>query len=616
MSQYDFRFRTISEYNYTYATPVLWQAWHEAFFNRVGSVLNANGEWIRLHTAGCTTDSWTTPNCTRTCGNATAMFSSPENVWNCMALATVTMEVVGGNKTVDPDNLKAMDDIFHLGGSLDAFDGLHVFAGVRQCFWQSCSDSKYGSCTPGLQRFRCDPIDATNIADFAAVIDRPYCQDAGLGIDSDIAGPGILVSYVIQIALVLLFAAFFWSTYQPWTRLRSAVRELRDNGSASKRPGPPEGTELAPPDTLDLEPAGNFAVAVHSAVSDLQDAQTAFGLTIAVIFLCAFGGAGDLGLANVTSVFSYTMNRDIAFGLLVVGTCSVVFLQPCRQRVGKGGTLRAISMVPMVASWLLLIVAHGTRDHGSWANPQKFIKNLRDNAAVEDCGNNPGPMSYCLGSQLQGPDKSQQVFKLTTALAPAVHLLSAIVLLEECIAFLGWYFDSRNGTATGRTRRSKGLQILQLCSRIFTFILLAAELLGVALLLIFTVDVGKAFKMIEQINGGVHSWGFGQLAATAIWIPVVTSFVTFLVGTSPSRLPMLALITDLEMQSAVKKERKQEYTANSKCPGREPLRCRCQARRSRKITVRILRTHLCWALNRQARMFHCPFFRHELVVEL
>lgn len=544
----------MSEYNYTYATPTSWQAWHEAYFDRVGGVLQANGEWVRLLNSGCTTDSWATPNCTRTCSNATAMFSSPENVWNCMALATVTMEVVQGSKTVDPSNLRKMDDIFDLGGSLEAFDKLRVFASVRQCFWQSCSDSKYGNCTSSLTRFRCDHIDSDNIEDFASVIRGSYCQGAALGVDSDIAGPGILVAYMFQISLVLILAGIFWFTYQPYSSFKTAARQLRSGFSgASKRP-----EETGPPslETLDSKPAGRFTIAVHSTVADLQKAQTAFGLTIGVIFLFAFAGESKLGLANVSSVLSYTINRDIAFGLSVVGMCSIVFLQPCRQRVGKRGKSRLFSMVPMVLSWILMSIAHGFKARGAWADPKKFLETLKENAAVEDCGNNPGPMSFCLGPLLQGPDQSQQVFSLTIKLTPVVHCLSAIVLFEE-------YIVLRRGKSGSKISRSLSGRFGQ----ILTFIPLAAKLLGLSMLVICLIDVVKAFIKIRQINGGQHSWGFGQLAAMAVWIPVVVNLLIFLAGMLPLHVHEWQLTDYVGIQLALRREQKPESTANFKCPG-------------------------------------------------
>ncbi|KAJ4171339.1 hypothetical protein NW754_013108 [Fusarium falciforme] len=282
MPAYDYGFRTISEYNYTHPTPTLWQAWHEAYFRRITNVLHADGEHVRLFESGCTTDSWTAPNCTRTCSDAKYMFSSPANVWNCMALAAVTMEVVPGNKTVDLVSLKQMDDRFDLGGSLEAFDKLHVLKSVRRCFWQSCSDSKYGNCTSDLENFRCNPVNPANLQDFSRAIHHAYCRNANLGVDADIAGPGILVAYMVQIALVLILAGLFWITCQPWNCLETATRQsFGTSGRAS--------TLETRKEVLDSKHANRVTLAVHSTISELQEAQTAFGLTIGVIFLCAFG---------------------------------------------------------------------------------------------------------------------------------------------------------------------------------------------------------------------------------------------------------------------------------------------------------------------------------------
>ncbi|RSL57726.1 hypothetical protein CEP53_006369 [Fusarium sp. AF-6] len=489
--EYDYRFRTINEYNYTHPTPILWQAWHEAYFRKIGSVLHADGEPVRLFESGCTTDKWTAPNCTRTCSDAKYMFSSPENVWNCMTLAAVTMEVVPGNKTVDPDSLKEMDEQFDLGGSLEAFDKLHVFTRVRRCFWQSCSDSKYGNCASELEDFRCDPVSPGNIKDFDRVINYAYCRDADLGVDSDIAGPGILVAYMVQITLALILAGLFWATYQPWQRFKTmttqfltvficaSMSETITQISASK-------------------PANRVTLAVHSAISELQEAQTAFCIVIGAILICAFTGITGLGLANISSVLSYSVNHDIAFGLLVVGACSIAFLKPCRQRVGKYVKSRLVFTIPMAFSWNSTIVAHALKAGGSWANPRHLIEILRENAAVEGCGNNPGPMSFCLGPLLQGPDESQRVFESTTKLAPFVHVLLIIALVEEGVIFIRETSESnRDSFVSGRFYR------------IFSWNLFLVDLMSFIMLIICLVEMVIAFKKLQELNGGQYSWGFG-----------------------------------------------------------------------------------------------------------
>jgi hypothetical protein len=519
MAEYDYRFRTMDEYNYTYTTPIDWQAWHEAYFGRVSAVLNANGEPVRLLSSGCTTSDSAARNCSRTCGNATAMFSSPENVWNCMALATVTMETVQGSKRVDPDNLKIIDEKFDLGGSLEAFDRLRVFTHVRQCFWQSCSDSKYGKCTQELQRFRCDHISPDNLGRFGRVIKGAFCGDADLGIDSDIAGPGVLVAYIIQVNLVIALASIFWLTYLPGATTRffkAAKRFCISPDSESRRSSRrSEDRESEPAETRDSKTAGGLIAPVHSALSDLQEAQTAFGLTIGVIFLLAFG-LGKLGLANVTSLLSYTINQDMAFGLLIVGTISIAVLHPCLRRTGEHSKLWLISLV---VSWVLLSIANYLRDKGSWADPERFLGNLKRHAAVHDCGNNPGPISFCLGPRLQGPDDSQKSLATTIRLIPAVHVVCGWLVVQDLISFLVstiyWF--------TGRNRHP----INRLLNHLQCFLSLIAgslNLMGLAVLVVGLRDIIRAFDKVKALNDGQHSWGFGQLVATAVWFPVVLKF--------------------------------------------------------------------------------------------
>ncbi|KAM6509936.1 hypothetical protein FALCPG4_017572 [Fusarium falciforme] len=90
MPAYDYKFRTISEYNYTHSTPTLWQAWHEAYFRRITGVLHADGEHVRLFESGCTTDSWTarvlSPSYSRAANESAGMSSRDGSPWSHVGL--------------------------------------------------------------------------------------------------------------------------------------------------------------------------------------------------------------------------------------------------------------------------------------------------------------------------------------------------------------------------------------------------------------------------------------------------------------------------------------------------------------------------------------------------
>lgn len=521
-NKYDYQFRTIYDWNYTHSTPQTWQGWHEAYFGRVSSVLKANREWIRLHDRGCTTPGSASQNCSLTCGNATSMFSSPESIWNCLALATVSMETAQGNKTIDPDDLRVKHEHFDLGDTetLRAFNQLNVFGKVRQCFWQSCTDSKYGKCAQGLQKFKCEPVNPDNLSLFGDVIKNQYCQDADIGIDSDIAGPGVLIAYMIQISLVLFLAILFWLTFLVWPKRRFARASKR-----SPRPGVNPDFELRRSEDkasgTQAKTRGDLIKVVDSALSDLQEAQTAFGLTIGVIFLVAFV-QGKLGLANVASLSSYTVNRDIAYGLLIVGTISIAVIHQCLRLAGKHSIPWSLTLG---LSWFLLIASHISREKGSWADPEVFVDNLKMHAKINDCGDNPGPMSFCLGPQNLGPNES--FFDNTKMLIYVVHTIYAVLVLRDLI-----WLMSRIKWLMSRIKYvgivEDWLDQIRRRYHILLVLPLSFNLLGIAVLIVGFCEVIKTFSKLKNLNDGQLSWAFGQFAAIAIWFPAVIKFMRLL----------------------------------------------------------------------------------------
>jgi hypothetical protein len=167
-----------------------WQAWETAHFFCVNEIVENPTDGARLVSIGCNNGDASSPNCTTACSNATLMYSSPVNLWNCMTLAMLGILIGQGNNTIDRDSERKMDERFHF-GTVEKFNSLNVFRKVRDCAWASCSDSTYGSCTSSLQGFKCGPVSPDNIAEFGRAMTKPYCQAASAGIDLDNAGQGV-----------------------------------------------------------------------------------------------------------------------------------------------------------------------------------------------------------------------------------------------------------------------------------------------------------------------------------------------------------------------------------------------------------------------------------------
>ncbi|KAF5714557.1 hypothetical protein FMUND_7366 [Fusarium mundagurra] len=124
------KFQIIDKYDFnrTYhgiAISEQWQAWETAHFFRVRSIIENPTVGARLISYGCNNGDASSLNCTTTCPNATLMYNSPENLWNCMTLATLGMLVGPGNDTIDRKSEKKMDEQFHF-GTVEKFNTLNT----------------------------------------------------------------------------------------------------------------------------------------------------------------------------------------------------------------------------------------------------------------------------------------------------------------------------------------------------------------------------------------------------------------------------------------------------------------------------------------------------------
>ncbi|KAF4477181.1 hypothetical protein FAGAP_12473 [Fusarium agapanthi] len=495
-----YRFRVLDTYNYTYDTPEMWQAWHEAYFRRISSVLGANGEWVRLKDDGCTMPEYKTPNCIRTCSNATSIFYSESNVWNCIALATVSIQVLQGNKSFGEENVVSMDQRFNLGGSdFRAIDQLGIFAQVRGCFSQSCAESKFGKCTSEFEPYQSRPINAGNILDFANMINGPYCRNTSLGIDPDIAGPGIIVSYMMLLALVLLLSFLFcFSCLFPIKSRKETTESLFCLSDLCPMKARKEATESSNSWQC---PCYKPQSKVETLIVNLQEAQGSFVFTVSFIYLIAFD-RNTIGLSNIGTLLSFAINRDIGYGLMIIGTFSVAALH---YFACKSGMHWLKSLVLVLSNMAMLARAHHIYTKDSWANPERFLDSLRENAALEKCGNNPGPMSFCLGARLQRLTETQQTFALTKRMVYAVYVLCILLLIEDSIMrFL-----------SNRRRDSP----------MYRWGLVVFHTLVLARFAPLAIGLYDLQATLNQIDGDEHSWSFGQFVAVSVWGPLALKLI-------------------------------------------------------------------------------------------
>ncbi|KAK2594341.1 hypothetical protein QQS21_007942 [Conoideocrella luteorostrata] len=173
------------------------QMWREAYSEAASATLTSPGNVAKLIEGGCQVGNGQPLNCTAACLDQKYMLSTCKNVWNCMALATVAGRVADVGGTVNQQKWNEVSSKFNI-GSIGDFDRLGTLQRVRDCYWQSCYDSKNGTCSQAFWDFKCGGLSGRdNAIKFNNLISN-YCsnsEDLGAVADADIAGQGVSIAH-------------------------------------------------------------------------------------------------------------------------------------------------------------------------------------------------------------------------------------------------------------------------------------------------------------------------------------------------------------------------------------------------------------------------------------
>ncbi|PNP47776.1 hypothetical protein THARTR1_10461 [Trichoderma harzianum] len=527
-----------------------WQMWDMAYFKRVSETLADPRHTAKLMAEGCDNGDPGELNCTKTCNSAEYMFRSPQNLWNCMTLSTVAMKVIPKptNDTVNQGSEKDMDDMFHF-GSLRDFDQLFVFRKVRECMWQSCSDSKYGKCTDGLFDYQCTPIHQFSIENFGTVLSERYCSVADPGFDFDLVGQGVstishativmspaltinckvLISYIMQQVLVIFFCLSFgltckWTRKHIWARVGRLVRK-----GSSFNPSATRNQNTCPLVRWFVRFCQQFPSAIISTLMDLQEAQTLFAATISIATIVAFHCY--MGLANIVSISSYVLNNDIAHGVIIIGMSPLLLLQLCLHASEQASTY---TLVFVFLNWLFVVVKSALQKRGAAG----FEKTLKRQSTVPACGDNPGAMSYCMNY-----DKTTGFTHIKCSLIFA-HLLTFLLLMDWALATLHGLYEKdcppNKGSRWACIKSRIKSWIIHRAKRLFKFSyvqsLVRKKVLAIGTAFVAIVPMALGLADLVQLYKGMRlryapegglPWSFGQVTAVAVWFPVVCKFLYY-----------------------------------------------------------------------------------------
>ncbi|KAL7907053.1 hypothetical protein GGI35DRAFT_470905 [Trichoderma velutinum] len=155
---------------------------------------------LNLYAGGCK-NRWTNEtNCTEACGDIKLLFQDWQTRWNCLTLANMAISKPRphhfSNANTAGDTAKALD---HLAvANLSAFDAVGVLKKFHNCASESW---------PKDEPFRdfeavTNSSDSPNVHHWGGYISRVCDLKSKVTIDTDLAGPGVFVSYFVLILLV------------------------------------------------------------------------------------------------------------------------------------------------------------------------------------------------------------------------------------------------------------------------------------------------------------------------------------------------------------------------------------------------------------------------------
>ncbi|TVY68082.1 hypothetical protein Focb16_v002927 [Fusarium oxysporum f. sp. cubense] len=526
-------FQYLSTLNFTdspfkqFTIPQDWRAWEVAWLYRLPAIITHASYPARLIENGCIIDNVT--NCHKACGSEEHMFSNPETLWNCLTLATVAMMSTNrGPDAISNQTFGEVDRKFNT-GPLDEFWKLGAVLSYVKCALQSCSDSKFGGCPPELWTFQCQMITSKNIKDLGRIMSTEYCDKADPGIDYDIAGPGIIVAYLIQFTTVLFFALCYKIT-KTWIRNLTLISLLPFQEPAAAVETAFQWQKMVSRST--------FGVAVASTLVDLQEAQAVFLGTISIAAIITFSSSSGTGLGNISSLLSWLTNNLTVRGMVSAGMYPLLFVQLILQKTHNRWWY---TLVLVFINWVLvvLIARPQTVDESS------LLEHLTDSSPLERCGNHTGPRTFCqtfnkpaergssstTGEELGHLDRdAESFFKFHSRIQAPMHVIMAFLILDWILAMIRMHLLERGDWLSHKAHALMDSLPLRLKS-FYTprYFVLFTEAIWISMevltIVMGAIGVHEFAAFMHLLSGGesgneskvdLSKWGFGQLVAVCV----------------------------------------------------------------------------------------------------
>ncbi|KAH6988528.1 hypothetical protein EDB80DRAFT_816849 [Ilyonectria destructans] len=337
------------------------------------------------------------------CRDKKLLFQSWQPLWNCLTLATLSLS--------KDDFPRINDKYFHeidetaskMGiSNISTIDGIGILKDTYACAVASCGDGANCSIPslPSDNFWESNKVEWDTLSGHMSYV----CHNLEGQVNIDVAGPGVIMSYMMQNALALyawlLLWLFSWGEYANASRRRGRVTLPAGFGRF-----------------VDRMEQGNLTNATRTFLVEFHEAECFFIMAISIAILYANSqGAIFNGVENWQSLIN---TRKSIVTLASTGAMPIVLTQLSLRNS------RINSFYCLFLSIVSLLLVGLAADTGLKPDVDSVYDMFKDENNLIDCGNHPSLRTFCLSDGSYATTSAY--FQLATLLA-YFALISMIVL--------------------------------------------------------------------------------------------------------------------------------------------------------------------------------------------
>ncbi|KAF5580305.1 tol [Fusarium subglutinans] len=454
-------------------------------------------------------------NCSVVCTSPHDLFASWRTLWQCLSLTSLTLANStfstldqyhgGAGNGTSREQISSALMSFGITNATD-FDGRAVLNLTYECATASCRDTSMGKCSigqlgPGY--FQRETIQWIKVYEALA----PLCDGLESDINIDIAGPGVLITYITQTAMVV-FAWLFFLLLKV-NKFINTSTSIFTHLFRKRNPGPNLLTHRV--SGLERLERTNLAHATSTFLAELHEAQCFFVVAIEIALINASSRSAIFtGAENWQSLL---WNRDSVQFLAGMGAWPIILGQISLRRAELD------SMYYLLLSTLALVLAGVAADTAANPDPDRIYKMFQGQNTLEECGGHPSLRTFCV-------EERESIYWYVF---PAGSIYAFLGLL----AILWWakIWTLCNSPALF-LQKHKSLSKRQLEAwEWIKWILIKAALFaihiaeaGALACICFGLAVIRAPLLNLLLRGETGTWSVGQLVAVLIWAPVISKY--------------------------------------------------------------------------------------------